>query len=66
MILWAMPLNGLINRNQIVEADENGRPQINEDALNQRIKQGTVVQSQFGLANRPLLYANEIREIAWH
>ena len=54
---------GLINRNQIVEADENGRPQINEDALNQRIKQGTVVQSQFGLAKRPLLYANEIREI---
>tara|TARA_R100001443_G_scaffold51886_1_gene63689 strand:+ start:3990 stop:6524 length:2535 start_codon:yes stop_codon:yes gene_type:complete len=54
---------GLINRNQIVEADENGRPQINEDALNQRIKQGTVVQSQFGLATRPLLYANEIREI---
>ena len=54
---------GLINRNQIVETDENGRPQINEDALNQRIKQGTVVQSQFGLATRPLLYANEIREI---
>lgn len=54
---------GLIERQQIISLDENGRPQVDETALAQRAMQAQTVAGYYGLPSPKMLFGNEAREI---
>tara|TARA_B100000123_G_scaffold226813_1_gene175755 strand:+ start:495 stop:3062 length:2568 start_codon:yes stop_codon:yes gene_type:complete len=54
---------GLIKRNEIITVDEDSRLQIDQGALTERLKQATVVAREYGLANPPVFFKDEINQL---
>jgi len=54
---------GLIKRNEIIGVGDDGRLQVDQEALTQRLKNATVVAREYGLANPPVLFKDEIDKL---
>ena len=54
---------GLIKRNEVIGYDDDGRLQVDQGALTERLKQATTVAREYGLANPPILFKDEVDKL---
>jgi len=54
---------GLIKRNEIIGVAEDGRLEVDQEELRQRLKNATVVAREYNLAKPPILFKDEIDKL---